>query len=77
MGLGKFDSPMEDAELGLPTQDESERHALDQIIRKRGYVILSRAPGREPVWSRNGIPFAQSDVIFREGLQDFRTKKGR
>ena len=46
-----------------PSQDFTGRHATDQLLRKNGYQILSREPGKEAVWLKNGQKYTQSAAL--------------
>ena len=45
------------------SQDESDRHSLDQLIRSHGFSIHSRPAAGEPVWSKRGRLFDQLDIL--------------
>lgn len=64
----KFLTPMEDADLAKPSADTTDRCELDAILRARGYTIIGRPNGGDPVWEKAGIPFTQADVLMLEGL---------
>ncbi len=63
-------TPQEDADLPKPTRDRTARHVLDQRIRSRGYTIYLRPKDGQPIWSKGGIPYSETDVILRESLGD-------
>lgn len=48
--------------LHHPSLDTTNRFALDQLIRKEGFKIITRASGLT-VWERNGQEYTQSEVI--------------
>lgn len=55
--------PLEDD--SHPFQDKSGRFPLDALLRKYGYAIWRREPGKEPIWILHGVEFSQSEVLAR------------
>jgi hypothetical protein len=47
-----------------PSQDETTRFPLDQLLRQRGFQIHRRRQNSEPVWLLKGIVFKQSEAIL-------------
>ncbi len=56
-------TPMENAEIELPSADTTARCSLDQLIRSLGYTIKHRRNNEQPIWEKNGITFAQDDIV--------------
>lgn len=46
-----------------PSQDNTNRHAIDSLLRKYGFTIHSRS-GRMPVWKKNNILFSQKRALL-------------
>jgi hypothetical protein len=46
-----------------PSQDRSNRFAIDVLIRSEGYRIHSRRDKEEPIWERNGKRYMQREVL--------------
>lgn len=52
-----------------PTEDTSNRHPTDRMIREHGFKIHSRKGDEEPEWERRGIILKQSlviEIIYKE-----------
>lgn len=46
-----------------PSQDTSERFAVDQLLRSMGYTVYSRARGKETIWEKGGHVFLENDIL--------------
>lgn len=60
---------MSSEELPHPSQDNTARHSVDQLIRENGYRIHTRKGDEEPLWERNGKVVKQSVILKRIGYQ--------
>jgi hypothetical protein len=61
-------TPMEEADVGSPSQEQRTRFVNDDAIRACGYEIESRPEKGEALWKKKGIVFKESEVIRREKL---------
>lgn len=53
-------SPCKNCALGdHPSQDRTNRFAIDALLRKNGFKISSRHADCEPVWERGGFYYLQ------------------
>lgn len=48
-----------------PKVDATDRHAQDAFLRSKGFRIASRPADTEPIWSRAGVHYFQSDLLRR------------
>ena len=58
---------------GNAFQDTTGRCPLDQLLRKHGWKIVSRAEGREAVWEKDGVKLPERQAlktIPRDELSD-------
>ncbi len=46
-----------------PWKDESMRFAVDQLLRKHGFIIHARAKDKEPFWEKYGFVLSESDAL--------------
>lgn len=66
--------PESDEQIKHPSEDRSNRFAVDALIRRHGYEIWERKKGQDPVWIKypqgtrepsQAIKFLQSDILIR------------
>ncbi len=50
--------------------DRTGRFALDQLLRKHGYRIVSRRKREEPIWMKDGDRMSQSEALDRLGRDE-------
>ena len=58
-------SPPDEIEYGHPSEDISNRFAVDALLRRHGYRLEHRRPNQEPRWSLHGVIFKQSEALRR------------
>ncbi len=54
---------VEERKQAHPSQDYTDRHALDRLLREFGWRIVSRRNGAEPTWSQDGLHAGQSQIL--------------
>ena len=65
--MGKFSlfpSNTNKVDEGHPSQDNTGRFALDQLLRKHGFRIMSRPRGAEAVWVKGGKKYYQTEALY-------------
>lgn len=68
--MAKFPKPEVD-DGPHPSAETKQRHATDDKLRAYGFRIVSRRPGREPVWEMGGMEFDESEaLVLVEELPD-------
>lgn len=60
-----FESACYDVYDTHPSQDMTNRFAVDRLIRDCGFTIYQRKNGKEAVWQKDNILFNYSEVLLR------------
>lgn len=58
------EKPVPESEVVRPTETRN-RFPADIRLRAAGFAIVSRPERGEPVWTRNGITFPESEAVLR------------
>ena len=43
----------QEEEIPHPSEDHTNRFAVDALLRRHGFIILKRGNGEEPLWVKN------------------------
>lgn len=46
-----------------PSMDQTDRFAVDALLRRYGFIILKRGNGEEPLWMKNSEEYRQRDAL--------------